>query len=98
MSPVDIDPEVAAALAVLRAEQATLTREHQRLEMGWDDLAAHRAHAMKLRMHQQRLIDVSARLRRGWSARQSRSNGGGDGHGDGRRRIVVAHGRDRHRG
>jgi len=65
MSPVDIDPEVAAALAVLRGEHVTLTREHQPLETGRADLAAYRAHAMKLRTHQQRLIDVSARLRHG---------------------------------
>jgi hypothetical protein len=42
-----------------------MTREHQRLETGRANLAACRAHAMKLRTHQQQLIDVSERLRHG---------------------------------
>jgi len=65
MSSVDIDSAVAAELAVLQAEHVALKREHQRLETGRDDLAAYRAHGLKLVMHQQRLSDFSTRLRRG---------------------------------
>ena len=64
MSAVDIDPEVAVALAVLRAEHVALTREHQRLEMGRDALASYRAHGLTLRRHHRRLSDFYARLRR----------------------------------
>jgi len=64
MSAVDIDAALAAELAVLRTEHVALTREHQRLEMGRDALAAYRAHGLTLRRHHRRLSDFYARLRR----------------------------------